>query len=234
MDARFALFVSVALAVSAASAHAQAGPPMMRSARAMGAVGRDRVECRLTEPMHARPRRSYYLPWADGRQLLEVPAEVAAMEVATPELLDVPEHELVEPTIPVIPTDSFLADMMYRVRPVDGWTWVNLGVGTAGLGIAAAFFRAAGAQATGLSLLQPRASAADPSTAGDPLAIIGNYSLNYDNLGSLALQTGLGTVSSTVFRLIYAPRDNRTVRYMRTFVTEYQGGWLFGFQGVMF
>ena len=41
-------------------------------------------------------------------------------------------------------------------------------------------------------------------------------------------------MSSTVFRLIYAPRDNRTVRYMRTFVTEYQGGWLFGFQGVMF
>jgi hypothetical protein len=68
----------------------------------------------------------------------------------------------------------------------------------------------------------------------DPILVLGSYAFNYGNLGALTLQAGLGAVSSSLFRLLYAPRDERTARYMRTFVSEYQGGWLFGFQGVLF
>jgi hypothetical protein len=177
--------------------------------------------------------RSVFAPRLDGVSLLTTPLGLAATDAAPEIAIDIPAHVLAEPTMPVVSQNNFLADM-YRVRPVDGWTWVNLGVGTAGLGIAAAFFRAAGAQASGLQLLQPRQVSVDPMAMGDPLLIFGSYSLRYDNLGSLTLQAGLGAVSSTLFRLIYAPRDNQTARYMRTFVTEYQGGWLFGFQGVIF
>lgn len=221
MNARAALFVGASLVLGAATAHGQTHPA--RAARVV--VG-------LVEPMSA-PSRSVFAPRLDGVDLLEVPPVVAAEETAQRIDVEVPVHVLAEPTMPVVSQNNFLADM-YRVRPIDGWTWVNLGVGTAGIGIAAAFFRAAGAQASGLQLLQPRTANTDPGAMGDPLLIFGSYSLRYDNLGSLSLQAGLGAVSSTLFRLIYAPRDNQTARYMRTFVTEYQGGWLFGFQGVIF
>ena len=92
MDSRVALFVSVTLALTAASAHAQAGPHAARSARAVRMAGRDRAECRLTEPMATRPRRSYYLPWLDGRELLAVPPEAGAFQLAQQILPDVPEH----------------------------------------------------------------------------------------------------------------------------------------------
>jgi len=223
MNARVALFVSASLVLGAATAHGQTRPHPARAARAVVS---------LVEPM-STPVRSVFAPRLDDVDLLEVPPEVVA-EVTAPRIdLEVPAHVLAEPTMPAVSQDNFLADM-YRVRPINGWTWVNLGVGTAGLGIAAAFFRAAGAQATGIQLLQPRQMVSDPTAMGDPLLIFGSYSLRYDNLGSLSLQAGLGAVSSTLFRLIYAPRDNQTARYMRTFVTEYQGGWLFGFQGVIF
>jgi hypothetical protein len=223
MKARVAMAVSVSVVLWAATAHGQRRPRPSRAARSV---------VTLTEPM-STSGRSVFAPRLDGVSLLTTPLGLAATDAAPEIAIDIPAHVLAEPTMPVVSQNNFLADM-YRVRPVDGWTWVNLGVGTAGLGIAAAFFRAAGAQASGLQLLQPRQVSVDPMAMGDPLLIFGSYSLRYDNLGSLTLQAGLGAVSSTLFRLIYAPRDNQTARYMRTFVTEYQGGWLFGFQGVIF
>lgn len=223
MNARAALFAGASLILGATTARGQARPHPSRSARAVVS---------LVEPM-STPVRSVFAPRLDEVDLLAVPAEVLIEETAPRINVEVPAHVLAEPTMPAVSQNNFLADM-YRVRPVDGWTWVNLGVGTAGIGVAAAFFRAAGAQASGLQLLQPRTANTDPGAMGDPLLIFGSYSLRYDNLGSLSLQAGLGAVSSTLFRLIYAPRDNQTARFMRTFVTEYQGGWLFGFQGVIF
>jgi hypothetical protein len=226
MDVRVASFVNVALAALAATAHAQARPrpaPLEPFALAVP---------RLAVPLALRATFTAEPPWLDGAGLFRVPAEVALALPAREVPLDISEHGLGEPMMPAVSQNNFLAEL-YRVRPVDGWTWVNLGVGTAGLGIAAAFLRAAGAEGTGIQLLQPRGLAAETGPMGDPLLVFGSYSLRYDNLGSVTLQAGLGAVSSSLFRLLYAPRDARTERYMRTFVTEYQGGWLFGFQGVL-
>jgi hypothetical protein len=183
--------------------------------------------------MTFRSSRSWALSAHDDR-LLWGRALVGFVPDPVPVIpLTVDRHEPSEPTRPAVSQNNFLANM-YRVRPVNGWTWVNLGLGTASLGIAAAFFRAAGVQATGLQLLQPRPIVGDLGNMNDPILVLGSYAFNYGNLGALTLQAGLGAVSSSLFRLLYAPRDERTARYMRTFVSEYQGGWLFGFQGVLF
>lgn len=221
-----ALVVPVLLLMSAC-AHAQSAPARAAHAGEPAVVG-------VSTPPSASPTLAEPVaPQLHEPLLLQLPATELQPETATTLRLEVPEHAAATPMLFAQPTSNFLADELYRVRPVNGWTWVSLGLGTASLGVAAAFFRAAG---LGTTPFLPAASSATPiavadAPSRDPLSIIGSYTLRYDNLGTLSLQAGLGAVSSTLFRLIYAPRDPRAMRYMRTFVTELQGGWLFGFQG---
>jgi hypothetical protein len=142
--------------------------------------------------------------------------------------VDVPEHEALEPSPLVSLEHNFVAEMM-RVQPVDGWNWVGLGLGTASLGLAAAFFQVAG---TGAPTFLPRFPGVN--SADDPVALaLGGYRLRYDDIGSLTMQAGMNAISSNLFKLMMAPSDRRTVRYMRTFVTELRDGWLVGFQSSM-
>jgi hypothetical protein len=118
---------------------------------------------------------------------------------------------------------------LFRARAVNTWDWVGVGVGTATLGLAAVFLQLGG---SAVPNYLPRFSGV--TMAEDPNFVsIGAFSLRYDALGSLTLQTGLSTLSNNILRLLFAPRDNRTVRYMRTYITEVQGGWLFGLQTAM-
>jgi hypothetical protein len=135
--------------------------------------------------------------------------------------------EMQDTTRVLSPNDS--VNNYFRASAVNTWDWVGVGVGTATLGLAAVFFQLGGSTVPNYL---PRFSGV--TAAEDPnLVSIGAFSLRYDALGSLTLRTGLSTLSNNLFRLLFAPRDNRTVRYMRTYITEVQGGWLFGLQTTM-
>jgi hypothetical protein len=62
---------------------------------------------------------------------------------------------------------------------------------------------------------------------------VGAYALSYQTVGSLTMNAGVSALSSNLLRLVFAPRDRRVERYMRTFATELQGGWLFGVEGAI-
>ncbi len=140
----------------------------------------------------------------------------------------VPSHEAAPPSPFVSFHDNFAADY-FRMGPINGWTWVGLGVGTAGVGLASVFLQLAGA---GVPAYMPRVPGV--ATADNPVMLsVGSYALRYDTLGSLSMDAGISAISSNLLRLVVAPRDRRTVRYMRTYATELQGGWMFGVEGAL-
>ncbi len=185
------------------------------------------VAPRLVEPSQAFTR-SVLAPRLVDSLLLDVPYDQYAPR-GEDLLLGLSDLRPGAPLQLAPPTINLLSDL-YRVRPVNGWTFVSLGLGTAGVGLAAAFFQAAG---LGNQFLLPRLGGNSSPAMDDPLFMVGNYSVRYDNLGSLSMQAGLGAISSSLFRLIYSPRENSPLVYMRTYVTELQGGWLLGFQGAL-
>lgn len=142
--------------------------------------------------------------------------------------IEVPSHAAAPPS-PFVSFRHNFAASYFLMKPVDGWTWAGLGVGTAGLGLASMFLQLAGAT---VPTYLPRLPGV--STTDNPVFLsVGAYSLRYDTLGSLTMNAGVSALSSNLLRLVFAPRDHRTERYMRTFATELQGGWMFGVEGAI-
>lgn len=142
--------------------------------------------------------------------------------------LEAPDHEAA-PTSPFVSFRNNFAAQYFRMKPIDGWTWAGLGAGTAGLGLASVFLQLAG---TAVPAYLPRVPGV--SSIDNPVFLsVGAYSLRYDTLGSLTMNAGVSALSSNLLRLVFAPRNSREERYMRTFATELQGGWLFGVEGAL-
>lgn len=142
--------------------------------------------------------------------------------------IEVPNHEAA-PQSPFVSFRNNFAASYFRMKPVDGWTWAGIGAGTAGLGLASVFLQLAGATAP---VYLPRLPGVS-STENPVFLSVGAYSLRYDTLGSLTMNAGVSALSSNLLRLVFAPRNNRSERYMRTFATELQGGWMFGVEGAI-
>ena len=155
-------------------------------------------------------------------------AESGALTLRPALQVEVPRHEAAPPS-PFVSFRNNFAAQYFRMNPIDGWTWAGLGVCTAGLGLASVFLQLAGSPMPSYLPHIPGVSSSD-----NPVFLsMGAYSLRYDTLGSLTMNAGVSALSSNLLRLVFAPRNPREERYMRTFATELQGGWLFGVEGAI-
>lgn len=175
-----------------------------------------------------RTRLESLIPHLSAPRLL---GEVSASALPWPQAriaIDVPSHEAAPPS-PFVSFRNNFAAQYFRMNPIDGWTWAGLGLGTASLGIASVFLQLAGAS---VPTYLPRMPGV--TTAENPVMLsVGAYALSYQTVGSLTMNAGVSALSSNLLRLVFAPRDRRVERYMRTFATELQGGWLFGVEGAI-
>lgn len=175
-----------------------------------------------------RTRLESMLPRLSLVRALDASGVALVAPAALPIEIEVPDHEAA-PYSPIVSFRNNFAAAYFRMKPIDGWTWAGIGAGTAGLGLASVFLQLAGAPTPTYLPRMPGLS----STENPVFLSVGAYSLRYDTLGSLTMNAGVSALSSNLLRLVFAPRSDRSERYMRTFATELQGGWMFGVEGAI-
>jgi hypothetical protein len=175
-----------------------------------------------------RTRLESLIPHLSAPRLLNNASAGSLLYTQARVSIDVPLHEAAPPS-PFVSFRNNFAAQYFRMNPIDGWTWAGLGLGTASLGFASIFLQLAGAS---VPTYLPRLPGV--TTAENPVMLsVGAYALSYQTVGSLTMNAGVSALSSNLLRLVFAPRDRRVERYMRTFATELQGGWLFGVEGAI-
>lgn len=175
-----------------------------------------------------RTRLESLIPHLSAPRLLDNASAGSLLYTQARVSIDVPLHEAAPPS-PFVSFRNNFAAQYFRMNPIDGWTWAGLGLGTASLGFASIFLQLAGAS---VPTYLPRLPGV--TTAENPVMLsVGAYALSYQTVGSLTMNAGVSALSSNLLRLVFAPRDRRVERYMRTFATELRGGWLFGVEGAI-
>ncbi len=182
----------------------------------------------LLQTHSQRTRLESLIPHLSAPRLLGGLAAGALPPARARVAIEVPSHEAAPPS-PFVSFRNNFAAQYFRMNPIDGWTWAGLGLGTASLGFASIFLQLAGAS---VPTYLPRLPGV--TTAENPVMLsVGSYALSYQTVGSLTMNAGVSALSSNLLRLVFAPSDRRVERYMRTFATELQGGWLFGVEGAI-
>lgn len=156
--------------------------------------------------------------------VIEAPMLRAAPSMA----ITLPAHEPGAPS-PFVSFRNNPAAAYFQMKPIDGWTWAGLGLGTASIGLGSLFLQLAGATTPNYLPRIPGVQSAEQPM----LFSLGSYSLSYASLGTMGVNAGVSALSSNLLRLVFAPRNRRETRFMRTFATELQGGWLFGVEGAL-